>query len=93
MMRNVGGTINMMPYLKEIIIDNPEDVWPNSEKTGKPLDLCTLAVGALANAGRFSGINLTVNVKLNLRSCKAYYGNTTVDEIKKFLALKISNAK
>ncbi|MBJ6146145.1 hypothetical protein [Hymenobacter sp. BT559] len=81
-LRNVGGSVRMLPYLKKIVLDNPKRARPNAAS----VDRFSEAVGALNNALRAGGLfekGITFNNRPCTCGCVSSYASMTEEKLDK----------
>ncbi|MBH8567555.1 hypothetical protein KB206_01570 [Microvirga sp. STS02] len=90
-LRNIGGSIRLNPYLKEIVLDNPHRTMEITQQR-YTLDLVSSSIGAMrasARAGKLLNKGLDTVIRQCLGSCKCaslYKGMTSTEFKKLFLA-------
>jgi hypothetical protein len=80
-LRNVAGSIRLLPYLKAIILDNPERGLPRTPS----VDIHSQAAGALQNALRAGGLQ-GKGIRLASRKSHSLYKKVIDDDIYKLFS-------
>jgi hypothetical protein len=78
-LRNVGGSVRLLPYLKKVVLDNPR----RHRKDFSNADLFSGAFGALKNALR-AGDLLGKGIKFQPRDSKSLYAAMDYERLHKF---------
>ena len=79
-LRNVGGSVRALPYLKKIVIDNPQRKRPNVAS----IDMFSEAIGALNNAlraGKLHGKGIAIHNRTCVCGCVQGYVDMPNDNL------------